>query len=402
MSEATAVREQAREIALAVDAAAPEHKFRTFFDGVRASSIPFLPCTLQKEAGELFVRSFEAFYHLGWASVPLTVGLTMHQYNLAALATLPVPGAPEFERRRQVLVDTIHRYRSLMAISSFGENIKAKGTPSRNVIVTAQADGTLVCNGRKGFQSMASEADILLFSGSVGEHMGMFYTNLKGQAALTVGAPLFSGAMAMSDTRPVDFNGLVLQRRNVLSTTDDLTDHISFYATAWFEALISAAYLGGACRALDEVRRFALSVHTEDGEPLAELDGFVTDAGRLALALRSALALTHSFAVCADRYCKLVRESAPPATLDAVANDLMDCGAVIKYSTTKTATEIVHGARGLIGTRAMSTGHPIHSLNEQIVFGPLHPTIPARLERSVGAELLAEEPFTGLFEWALG
>jgi alkylation response protein AidB-like acyl-CoA dehydrogenase len=401
MSE-PAARQEARDIAKRVDAVPTEQKFRTFFDAVRASSIPFLPCVLQKEAGELFTRSFEAFYHLGWASVPLTVGLTMHQYNLAALATLPVPAAPEFERRRQVLVDTIHRYRSLMAISSFGENIKARGTPSKNVIVTAQPDGTFVCRGRKGFQSMASEADILLFSGSVGEHMGMFYTNLKGQTALTVGEPLFSGAMAMSDTRPVEFNNLVIQRRNVLSTTDDLTDHVSFYATAWFEALIAAAYLGGACRALDEVRKFALSVHTEDGEPLAELDGFLTDAGRLAIALRANLAMTHSFASCADRYCKLVRESAPAATLDAVANDLMDCGSVIKYATTKTAVDIVSGARGLIGTRAMATNHPIHALNEQIVFGPLHPTIPARLERSVGSELLTEEPFTGLFEWALG
>lgn len=401
MSEPVA-RTEAREIALRVDAVPRDQKFRTFFDAVRASSIPFLPCTLQQEAGELFVRSFEAFYHLGWASVPLTVGLTMHQYNLAALATLPVPAAPEFERRRQVLVDTIHRYRSLMAISSFGENIKAKGTPSKNVTVTPQPDGTFVCKGRKGFQSMASEADILLFSGSLGEHMGMFYTNLKGQSALTVGEPLFSGAMAMSDTRPVDFNNLVIQRRNVLSTTDDLTDHVSFYATAWFEALIAAAYLGGACRALDEVRKFALSVHTEDGEPLAELDGFMTDAGRLAIALRSSLAMTHSFAMCADRYCKLVREGAPASTLDAVANDLMDCGSVIKYATTKTAVEIVNGSRGLVGTRAMATNHPIYSLNEQIVFGPLHPTIPARLERSVGSELLTEERFTGLFEWALG
>lgn len=395
------VIEEARSIAEAVDAAPAEAKFRTFFDKVRASSIPFLPCELQTEAGELYARSYEAFYIMGRASVPLTVGLTMHQYNLAGLATLPVPAVPEFERRRQVLVDTIKRYRSLMAISSFGENIKSKHDPSRNVVITDRGDGTYLCRGRKGFQSIASEADILLFSGYMGEEMGMFYTNLKNQPALVVGPPLFAGAMAMADTRPVEFNDLIVKRRNLLSANDELTDHISFYATAWFEALVTAAYLGGACRALDEVRKFALSVHTPDGEPLSELDGFVADCGRLAIALRSSLAMARSFGICADRYCKGVRAGAPAQELDHLANDLMDCGSVIKYSCTKTAVEIVGGARGLLGTRGMATNHPMHAINEQICFGPLHPTIPSRMERSVGSEMLTENPYLGLFEWGL-
>jgi alkylation response protein AidB-like acyl-CoA dehydrogenase len=401
MTLQTQVRQEATEIAARVDAAPHEEKFRTFFDAVRASQIPFLPCTLQTDAGELYARSYEAFYLLGRASIPLTVGLTMHQYNLAALATLPVPAVPEFERRRQVLVDTIARYRSLMAISSFGENIKSKHDPSRNVLITERPDGTYLCQGRKGFQSIASEADILLFSGVMGDAMAMMYTNLKKQSAVTVGPPLFTGAMAMADTRPVEFNDLVVKRRNLLSGTDDLTDHISFYATAWFEALITAAYLGGACRALDEVRKFALSVHTDDGEPLAELDGFVVEVGRLAIALRGSLAMARSFGICADRYCKGVRAGLAPEELDPLANDLMDCGSIVKYQGTKTATEIVSGARGLIGTRGMASHHPLHAINEQICFGPLHPTIPSLLERSVGSEVLVEEPFTGLFEWGL-
>ena len=395
------IRQEATDIADRVEAAAADDKFRTFFDGVRASQIPFLPCSLQTEAGELYSRSYEAFYRLARTSVPLTVGLTMHQYNLASLATLPVPAVPEFERRRQVLVDTIKRYRSLMAISSFGENIKAKTDPFRNVIITDRGDGSYLCRGRKAFQSIASEADILLFSGSMDGHMGMMYTNLKKQPALTVGEPLFAGAMAMADTRPVEFHDLIIKRRNLLSTTDELTDHISFYATAWFEALVTAAYLGGACRALDEVRKFALAVHTENGEPLADLDGFIVDVGRLAIALRSSLALARSFGICADRYCKGVRAAAPPEELDHLANDLMDCGSVIKYTCTKTAVDIVSGARGLIGTRGMATTHPLHAINEQTCFGPLHPTIPSRLERSMGADLLIEKPFTGLFEWGL-
>ncbi|MBN9418537.1 MAG: acyl-CoA/acyl-ACP dehydrogenase [Candidatus Eremiobacteraeota bacterium] len=402
MSLAEEIRRQAHEIGEATQAAPADTRSRVFFDGVRASRIPYLPCELQKDAGELYVRSYEALFLLGRASVPLAIGLTMHMYNLAALATLPVPNAPDFERRRQILVDTIRKYRSLLAISSFGENIKNKTDPFRNVVVTALPDGTYLCKGRKGFQSIASEADLLLFSGQIGEHQGMFYTSIKDRPELVVGPSLFAGAMAPSDTRPIEFNDLILKQRNVLSLHDDLTDHVSFYATAWFEALCSAVYLGGASRALEEVRRFGRSVHTEDDEMLADLDGFQLEVGRLALKLRSHLAMARSFGVCAELYCRLVREGAEAERLDRVANDLMDCGACIKWAGTAAAAEIVSGVRNLIGTRSMSVNHPLYPLYEQICFGPMHPTISARLERSAGETMLGEEPFTGLFEWALG
>ncbi len=395
------IRAQAREIAEKTEAAPQDKKSRTFFDAVRASSIPYLPCFLQEDAGELFVRSYEAFYLMARASVPLAVGLTMHQYNLAALATLPVPSVPEFERRRQMLVDTIRRYRSLMAISSFGENIKHKDEAFRNVVAVPQSDGGFVCSGSKGFQSIASEADILLFSGFVGDEMGMFYVNLKNQPAIELGPSLFPGAMALTDTRPVQFNNLRLKSRNVLSISDDLTDHVSFYATAWFEALVTAAYLGGACRALEEVRKFANSVHTDDDEPLAEVDGFLVDSGRLSLELRSQLVMARSFGLCCDRYCRLVRAQGDPEEIDRVANDLMDCGSLIKYSATRAACHIVSGARNLIGTRSMGPHHPIAALSEQVLFGPMHPTISARIERSFGADMLSNEPYTGMFAWAL-
>ncbi|MFN8610793.1 MAG: hypothetical protein U0931_24845 [Vulcanimicrobiota bacterium] len=395
------IRLQARQIAADTEAAPGENRSRVFYDGVRASRIPYLPCELATEAGKLYARSYEALFILGRTSIPLAIGLTMHQYNLAALATLPVPNAPDFERRRQVLVDTIRKYRSLLAISSFGENIKHKNDPFRNVIVTQQADGTYLCRGRKGFQSMASEADLLLFSGQIGDHQGMFYTSIKDRPELVLGPSLFSGAMAPSDTRPVDFNDLVLKSRNVLSLHNDLTDHVSFYATAWFEALCSAVYLGGASRALEEVRKFGRSVHTEDGDMLAEVDGFMVECGRLSVKLRSSLAMARSFGICTELYCRLVREGAPAQQLDRVANDLMDCASCIKYTGTEAASHIVDGARKLIGTRCMSLQHPLYPIQEQICFGPMHPTISARLERSAGSEMLGEEPYSGLFEWAL-
>jgi alkylation response protein AidB-like acyl-CoA dehydrogenase len=148
------------------------------------------------------------------------------------------------------------------------------------------------------------------------------------------------------------------------------------------------------------VRKFALSVHADEDVLLAELDGFVADAGRLGIILRSALTMASAFGPVADRYTRMVREGAPAEQLDGIAGDLMDMASMIKYTGTKAAAEVVNGARGLIGSRSMSVKHPIHALTEQICFGPLHPTIPARLERSVGHDYLIDKPYTGMFEWA--
>jgi len=395
------LRAQAQDIARRVTEGPAESQNRLFYDGLRASTIPYLPCYMQDRAGDLYSRCYESLYYLGQASIPLTVAFTMHLYNLAALATLPVPNAPDFERRRQILVDNVRKYKSLIAISSFGENIRHKDAPPTGVQVTAQPDGSFLCQGRKGFQSMASEADILIFNGTIDDHEGLFYTSIKGQAALELGPSLFGGAMAPSDTRPVKFNDLVIRLRNVLSLHDDVTDHVGYYATAWFEALASAVYLGGACRALEEVRKFARSVHADDDQLLAEVDGFVMEAGKLSVALRSSLAMARSFGICADLYCRLVREKAPADRLNGVAADLMDCASMIKYTGTKTAQDIVYGARALIGTRCMHVNHPMYALNEQVVFGTMHPIIPSRMERSAGRNLLGEKPYVGLFEWAM-
>ena len=397
------VRREAGEVAEAVEAAETnEEKSNVFFKMIKESCIPYLPCRLRDDPEQLYTRSYEAMFTLARASLPLAVGFAMHQYNLAALATLPVPAEPEFENRRKILVDMVERYQSILAISSFGTNIRAKGTTDNNVLVTENERGEFVCNGCKNFQSMATKADLLLFSGYLENgDMGMFYCQL-GTKAITPGPSLFAGAMSLTDTKPLTFDNLVLKRRQVLSLTEWLTYRISNYATSWFEALVSAAYLGGAARALEEVRKFGLSVSHNQDEPLAKLDGFNLEAGRLFAQHRSCLALGQSFGSVAAKYCKAVIEESDMAEENGLQDDLMDVAGSIKYTCTKAAVDIVAGARALIGTRGMRVGHPIHSLTEQICFGPLHPIIPARLEREVGEEFLIDNPYYGLYPWAFG
>lgn len=398
------VRREAAALAQAVEAAeSKEEKSNVFYQGIRESCIPYLPCILRDDPEQLYVRSYEALYAIAYANLPLAVGFAMHQYNLAALATLPVPSAPVFENRRKILVDSVQRYQSLIAISSFGANIRQKGAKNPNVVVDPRENGDYVCNGRKNFQSMATKADILLFSGYLpDESMGLFYCQLANQDAITVGDSLFQGAMSLTDTKPIFMKDLVLKQRNILAVEEWLTYHFSNYATSWFESMMTAAYLAGAGRALEEVRKFARSVSHNQEEMLSELDGFVLDAGRLAARHRAALSHGMSFGACAARYCEAVIGEAEEEVQEGVSQDIMDMSSAIKYHCTSVAQDIVNGARALIGSRSMAVNHPIHALTEQICFGPLHPIIPARHERETGEELLDEEPYTGLFPWCFG
>jgi alkylation response protein AidB-like acyl-CoA dehydrogenase len=398
------VREEAEALAAAVEAAeTKEQKSDVFFKGIRESCIPYLPCVLRDDPEQLYSRCYDGLFILARANLPLAVGFAMHQYNLAALATLPVPSVPEFENRRKILVDSVQKYKSLLCISSFGANIRSKGTANPNVVVDPNERGEFVCNGRKNFQSMATKADILIFSGYLpNEEMGMFYCQLAGQKAIVPGESLFAGAMSLTDTKPLTMTNLVLKRRNVLALEEWLTYHVSNYATSWFESLVSAAYLGGASKALDEVRKFARSVSHDQETMLAELDGFQLEAGRLAARHRAGLAFGQSFGPCAAKYCRSVIDEDPVEIQEALSDDIMDISSAIKYTTTKVAQDIVNGARALVGSRSMAVTHPIFALTEQICFGPLHPIIPARHERETGEELLGEEPYYGTFRSAYG
>lgn len=398
------VRQESAALAAAIEAAeTKEQKSEVFFKGIRESCIPYLPCILRDDPEQLYARSYEALYAIAYANLPLAVGFAMHQYNLAALATLPVPSAPEFENRRKILVDSVERYRSLIAISSFGANIRAKGAVNPNVTVRELDNGDFVCNGRKNFQSMATKADILLFSGHLADDsMGMFYCQLAGQNSITVGDSLFPGAMSLTDTKPIFMDNLVIKRRNVLALEEWLTYHFSNYATSWFEGLVTAAYLAGAGRALEEVRKFGRAVSHDQEKLLYELDGFNLEAGRLSGKHRSGLAFGQSFGNCAARYCEAVKSGAPSEVQDGLIGDLMDVAGAMKYTCTSAAQDIVNGCRGLVGSRSMHPSHPIYQLTEQICFGPLHPTIPAHYERETGEELLSEEPYSGLFGWCYG
>ncbi|MCA9791628.1 MAG: acyl-CoA/acyl-ACP dehydrogenase [Candidatus Eremiobacteraeota bacterium] len=381
---------QARDIAQHIDGIRYEDQPDAFFEAVRASDIPFLPCALANRPGKLFELTCECLYWLARASLPLTVGLTMHSYMMAGLATAPVSPESPLAKKRPELLERIHQERLLVAVSSFGDRIKAAGQPRHEIRLEPNGDGYLA-RGRKMFQSMASFADWITFAADLeGVGLCFFITPLKGVPELVLGDRLFGGAMAHTDTRVLDYNALAVGPEKILCLENNATFDLLHYATAWFEGLVGGAYLGAVSRAMEEARAFANQVRTPQGLTLAELDGVVVDFGKLVLRHRAALELARQF----QAQLELVKvHNFRPASLS-----LLESSSGIKHHCAEAVNEVMGGVRALIGTRTMSPGSLLHRLNEQVVFCQLHPMMAATIERDFGAQLLNDKEFLGLDE----
>jgi alkylation response protein AidB-like acyl-CoA dehydrogenase len=330
-----------------------------FFARIRDSRIPYLACRPSPDPEALFRETFQAIFVLGHASIPLAVALTMHQYVVSALATIPLR-EPRLRAATDRLLEKIEERRLLLAIGSVG--------PSSVVV----EEGT--ATGRTDFCSLASRADLLGFIGArAGGELG-FYVVETDQPGLRFGDRVFSGAMADADTRRVELDGVPIHDRCVMTDDDVLTRLTMFYGTAWFEGLICAAYLGGAARALDEATSFARGISLPGGTDLSDLDGTHVELGRMAVQLDAALAL-----------------SAHVARSIASIERAVEAASIAKYTSTRAAEEIVQSVRRFIGTRAMAEGSTVLELSEQILFGPLHPRVSATFERDHGKRLLSRD-----------
>ncbi|MBI3923979.1 MAG: hypothetical protein HY319_00410 [Armatimonadetes bacterium] len=381
-------REQALELSRELDSLPEQEAFERFFARIRDTEIPFYPCIHAADPLGMFRESFDALYILGrTVAFPMAIGLTMHLYMMSALAAAPLPSEVPLVKKRGRILRDLRQRRLLVAVASPAGRIGHRDEPSGDVVVEVR-DGGYVARGRKAIQSMVSQADLLVFSAQVEGHgFGLFLARLRGEPALRQGPRVFSGPMACTDTRPLDFEELRLEEDHVLSLGPSQCDPLLTYAHAWFHALVSAVYLGGASRALEEARKFGRTVCLPDGRPVAGLDGFQMDVGRLVLELQTAVRQALSFG---PEVARLT-----PADLPALS-ELEDLGAQIKYRATLTAEKLVGDARRLIGTRAMAADHPVGRLSGQILFGPLHPWVSAIVEREQGRAALGPGEYLGL------
>ncbi len=353
------------------------------FNYLRGTTLLHIPCFFDSLSHrEIFNYGFQLLHTLGAYNLPVAVGLCMNQYMLSAIATFPLPPDDVLHHKRKAFTEMIRNHRLMLAVSSFDEPVKHQSEPSHALVCTTQPDGSYLFNGVKHFQSNASEADILLFSAVVDQSsIGLFFAPLKNNPHITAGPALFDNAMQESDTRQLVFKDLLLTPAEVFSIGQAAdTDLMHLYTRIWFSYMAMAPYLGGASRAMQEGARFLNQVHNEQGTILAQMDGFITDYGRLVLQYDGAMSITSLGGY------KL--NEANWHNISQWLTDNLPAAGAVKYQVPDACEYIVQQVRRIIGARSQFKGHILNKLTQEIVFGPLHPVINARLERHAGSDFL--------------
>lgn len=358
----------------------------SFYDVLRASELPFIAVAYNGDSCGLARACRDIVHRLGGLSPAVALAFENHLFVTAALATFSVQDDDQ-EAKARAILERVARERLFVANTS--SRIHAKKLDTLGAVARREGDGFRI-TGSAAYTSLATQSDLLLFTTRLEEGgWALFIAPLRDQREIEIGPFLFPRAMIDSDTRRIEFRDLFLSEENLLQGGKGRDMKIlNQFELTWHMTMISALYLGAAARAIEEVRRFLRSVSTQEGHLLAELDGMVVDAGRLALRYRTACAVL-------DRAVESLGRISSQEALDLEGvTKAFELASAAKYVGTNYAEEIITQARRIIGARSFTGGHPLERLSMESPFGPLGPEPNAFIERLHGRSILGEQPFT--------
>lgn len=373
----------ALEEGLARDDLAP---FWQFF---RSTDLPFLCGPLASEPRELFARCCEVVHRIGAHSPAAAFAVENHYFVCASVATYPATGDPRLEQARNAMLQFIVGNRFLVANSASVTHGKKLGQLGTRVV---REGAKFRLSGRTSFVSLATQADLLILGAVIeDEGQALFAVPMKMTPGIEVGPFLFPSAMLDSDTRQVIFNDVLLGPESLVSTpANQGIQTLKDFELLWHQTLSAAVYLGAAAGALDEARRFLLGTQGVDGRPLAELDGMVTDMGRLSLDYYAACSVVRDAGNTVAQVRSLPED-------EARLSDAFRLARTCKYVGTRSAEALVTAARRIVGTRTFTGGHRLERLSKEVMFGSLSLEVGAAVERRFGRDALQATPSASPF-----
>ena len=351
-----------------------------FWKFFRSTDLPFLCGPLQSKPRELFARCCEVVHRVGSHSPAAAFAIENHYFVCASIATYPATGNPLLEQARDAMLGGIVGNRMLVANTASVTHGKKLGQLGTTVV----KDGAKYrLNGRTAFVSLASEADLLILGALIeNEGPALFAIPMKMTPGIEIGPFLFPSAMLDSDTRQVIFNDVLLGPETLVSNpASQAIQTLREFELLWHQTLSAAVYLGAASGALDEAQRFLRETQGVDGRPLAELDGMVTDMGRLYLDYYAACSVVIDAGNTVSQVRSLPEDE--PRLADAFR-----LARTCKYVGTRSAEAVVTAARRIVGTRSFTGGHRMERLSKEVMFGALSLEVGAAVERRFGRDAL--------------
>ncbi|HEV3456782.1 MAG TPA: acyl-CoA dehydrogenase family protein [Thermoanaerobaculia bacterium] len=374
---------QSARLTAALAVALSEQDLPAFYRVFRGTELPLLGLTYGTHGRDwrgIYAACFEVLRNLGSVSPAVGLAVYNHYAVTCSLATFPLADRPTLAARRDALVKAIVDGRWLVANTTTRVHV-GKVT---SYGATARRDGSNYrLSGSAAYLSLATASEIVIaFVQIEGEGFAVFVSRLRDNPQIEVGPYLFPNSMIDSDTRRVTFRDTLVSEENMLM----IDRNIAMWQTAWHQALFAVPFLGGAARALDELRKFLRSVRAPNDKPLAELDGMIADAGRMAIRYRGACAIAHQAGQALEALI-----GRPAKTESYVEAFNLACAA--KQIGTRCAEDLVTEVRRIIGARAFTGGQPMERISQETMFAPLGGEPNAYIEREYGRLVLGEERF---------
>lgn len=351
-----------------------------FAQWMRDQPFAFETCDLTLPTDAVLRRAFDTALATGAHSISLGVAAVMHLYMLGAIATYPLADQ-HASLRRAAMLEQIRAQRWLVANSGSDMDVRSANTGLSATTAEMMSDGWRI-NGHKTFVSMATVADLLVFTATekASSTPISLFAPLHGIEGIRLEASSFPAFLGETGTRSVVMDGLVLPLSNTISGGADAAfGHAHVFQRMWFCALIPAVYLGAAAAAMSEGRSFAHR-NVAGGAPLAEMDGVAMEFGRIALTLGGAF-----------RGFETVCQSIAAASRDPDSirmEQASDMAAAFKYTAMHAVGEVATCLRRFVGTRSMAPGSSLLRFQQESLFGPLHPELEPLMERRLGRKYL--------------
>ncbi len=371
---------QSARVTAVLATALAEQNLAGFYRIFRATDLPLLGLTYGADSRGLYAACFEVLRDLGSVSPAVGLAIYNHYAVTCSLATFPLADRPTLAARRQAFVEAMVAGHWLVANTT--TRVHAGKVTSYGAIARRDGRGYRL-SGSAAYLSLATASEVVIaFVQIEGEGFGIFVSQLRDNPEVEIGPYLFPSAMIDSDTRRVVFRDTLVTEENMLMV--DRT--MALWQVAWHQALFAVPFLGGAARALEELRKFLRSVRAPDDKPLAELDGMIADVGRMAIRYRGACAIAHQAGQALEA---LVGQ---PAKIESYV-EAFNLACAAKQIGTRCAEDLVTEARRIIGARAFTGGQPMERISQESMFGPLGGEPNAFIEREYGRLALGEEKF---------
>lgn len=336
--------------------------YEQFYAFLKTTDLPYIPC-LEDDVEIVYQKCFETLHKLGEVSIPVSVALSMHYYVLASIATYPFKKTSQQYWKREILLNKIKKERVFIANTG---SIRTYDNVSENkgILAMKEKDNYIVY-GRAPFMSLAGIADYLVFTAELSDGGKAVFFAASDNTQIEFTDTVFGDTMQGSFTKSVKFKNLRVPVSNVIKLDTQIKEQseLLIYQRSWFQALVSAPYLGAAKRVIKEVKGFG-EQKLKKGKELSESEYFLNNLGELVVKYKGARQLCMQAGRALSRF-----KQGNKVLLEM----LFEASVLSKFFGTHHAEEIVTQARYIMGTQFLSPQTMTNKIYKEIVFGPLQP-----------------------------